>query len=183
MWGHLSEARLLDLLEGGAAAASAAHVASCARCGERLASARSGLLLAREAGEVPEPSALYWESFRKQVDGRIDDASGGWSSGLRPALATAAALVALFALLPGSRVEREAAPERTLPRWSALPPVAEDASFALLAGVAAAEDDVAAEAARHGMADAVAELSDAEQRQLAEALHEVLRAPRHGRKS
>jgi len=184
MWGHLSEERLLDVLEGNADAASASHAESCGRCRERLEAARSGLTLAREAGEIPEPSAVYWESFRQKVDRRIDGGAGAWRFGLRPALATAAALAALLAVAPGSRVEREPPPQpRTLPPWTALPPVAEDASFALLQGLDAAEDEVAAEAVRHGMADVVAELSDVERKQFAEALQAVLQAQRQGKKS
>jgi len=183
MWGHLKEARLLDVLEGSADAASASHAGSCGRCRERLEAARSGLTLAREAGEIPEPSAVYWESFRQKVDQRIVGA-GARRFGLRPALATAAALAALLAVAPGSRVEREPPPPpRTLPPWTALPPVAEDASFALLQVLDAAEDEVAAEAVRHGMADVVAELSDVERKQFAEALQAVLQSQRQGKKS
>jgi hypothetical protein len=182
MWGHLSEERLLDVLEGNAAA-SASHAESCGRCRERLEAARSGLMLAREAGEIPEPSAVYWESFRQKVDQRIDGGAGAWRFGLRPALATAAALVALFALVPVSKVDREPPQPRTLPPWTALPPVAEDASFALLQGLEAAEDEVAVEAVRHGMADVVAELSDVERKQFAEALQAVLQSQRQGKKS
>lgn len=182
MWGHLDESRLLDLLEGAADPGAAAHVASCVRCRAQLEDARAGLMLARDAGPVPEPSPLYWESFRKQVDRRIDGAARVWSLGVRPALAAAAALTLLFAALPGTGVRREQSLPRTLPAWSALPPVGEDASFALLEGLNAGEEELSAEAARHGMADAVAELSEAEQKQLAQALQAELREHR-GKKS
>lgn len=182
MWGHLSEERLLDVLEGNALAASRAHAETCARCSERLQSARAGLLLAREADALPEPSPVYWDAFRRQLDRLILGGAGAWGWGLRPALATAAALAVLLTLLPGSPSRETAAP-RTLPAWSALPPLAEDSSFALLQGLDAGEDEVAAESLRHGVAGVVAELSDAEQKQFAEALQALLQAEPRGKKS
>lgn len=180
MWGHLSEERLLDVLEDNADAAARAHAETCARCGERLESARAGLLLAREADALPEPSPVYWDAFRRQLDRLIRGGAGAW--GWRPALATAAALAVLLALLPGPPSREPAAP-RTLPAWSALPPLAEDSSFALLLGLEAGEDEVAAESLRPGVAWVVAELSDAEQKQFAEALRALLQAERQGKKS
>jgi hypothetical protein len=100
---------------------------------------------------------------------------------VRPAFAAAAALALLFALAPNTRLRPEP-PARTLPAWSALPPVAEDTSFALLQGLEAGEEELGVEAARHGTADAVAELSEAEQKQLAVALQAELRGHR-GNKS
>lgn len=181
MWGHLSEERLLDVLEGNADAAVRAHAETCARCGGRLESARAGLALAREADAIPEPSPFYWDAFRRQVDRLVRGGAGAWGWG-RPALATAAALAVLLALLLGSPSREPAAP-RTLPAWSALPPLAEDSSFALLQGLDAGEDEVAAESLRHGVAWVVAELSDAEQKQFAEALQALLQAERQGKKS
>lgn len=182
MWGHLSEERLLDVLEGNADAAACAHAEACPRCGERLESARGGLSLAREAGAIPEPSPLYWDAFGRQLDRLVLGGAGAWNWGWRPAFATAAALAVLIALVPGSPSREPAAP-RTLPAWSALPPVAEDASFALLLGLEAGEDEVAAESLRHGVAGVVGELSDAEQKRFAEALQALLQAERGGKKS
>lgn len=179
MWGHVADERLIDVLDGSAGAAAGAHVASCARCRERLEAARSGFALAREADDIPEPSPLYWEAFRSQVDRRIVSGERAWGSRLRPALVAAAALVVLLALLPSSRLEREQARPEAQASWSALPPVAEDANLALLQELGAAEEDVAAVSVRHGIAGVVAELSDAERQQLAEAL----RAELSGKKS
>jgi hypothetical protein len=175
MWGHVSDERLIDVLDGSADAAAGAHVESCARCRERLEAARSGFALAHEADDVPEPSPLYWEAFRSQVDRRIVGGEAAWGSRLRPALAAAAAaLVVLLALLPSSRLEREQARPEPQAVWSALPPLAEDANFALLQVLGAAEEEVAEVSIRHGIAGALVELSDAERQQLAEALRAEL---------
>ena len=179
MWGHVSEERLIDVLNGSALAAAVAHVESCARCREHLESARLGLGLAREADLIPEPSPLYWEEFRSQVERRIVGGAGAWGWRLRPAFAAAAAAVTLLALLPSSRVEREAAGPEPQAGWSALAPVAEDANLALLQELDAAEEEVAAVSLRHGITGVVAELSEAERQQLAEAL----RAELSGKKS
>lgn len=179
MWGHVADERLIDVLDGSAGAAAGAHVESCARCRERLEAARSGLALAREADLIPEPSPLYWEAFRSQVDRRIVGGARAWGVHLRPALFAAAALVTLLALLPSSRLEREQARPEPQASWSALPPVAEDANLALLQELGAAEEEVAAVSVRHGIAGALVELSDAERQQLAEAL----RAELSGKKS
>lgn len=174
MWGHVSDERLIDVLEGSANAAAGAHVESCAGCRERLEAARSGLALARAADDIPEPSPLYWEAFRSQVDRRIVGGEGAWGSRLRPALAVAAALVVLLALLPSSRLEREQPRPEPQASWSALPPVAEDANLALLQALGAGEEEVAAVCVRHGIAGALVELSDEESRQLAEAVRAEL---------
>ncbi len=172
MWGHVSERALVDVLEGSADAASRAHVESCERCRERLSALRSGLALAREA-DVPEPSPLYWETFRSQVDVRLvrESSTAAWS--FRPALATAAALVALLALLPLSRTSVPARPA-TLPAWSALPPPAEDLSLALLSGLDAPEEDLLAGSARQGLSGLLADLSEAERVELLKVLESEL---------
>ena len=173
MWGHVSDERLIDVLEGAADASSRAHAESCERCRERLSGLRSGLSLAREA-DVPEPSPLYWETFRKQVDVRLvrEVPAARWS--LRPAFAVAAALLALMAVLPGPRQESGPVTTATLPAWSALPPVTEDANFAVLQGLEAPEEDLLA-ASPQRISAIVADLSDAERQRLAEALESVLR--------
>jgi hypothetical protein len=58
MWGHVSDGRLMELVEGAADAAASTHLARCQRCRGRLESARAGLSLARLAADVPEPSPL-----------------------------------------------------------------------------------------------------------------------------
>ena len=60
---HLTDDKLMEVMEDAADADARAHVESCAACASRVREARDGHALAREAG-VPEPSPLYWEAFR-----------------------------------------------------------------------------------------------------------------------
>src|SRR5207245_5582943 len=118
---HVPEARLLEVLEG-TGDADRAHVGACPQCQARLVEARSGLALARQA-EMPEPSPLYWDSFRRQMGRRLE-AEGKrrafWRRiSLGPALAAAAVLVGLVTFFP--LTARRPAPlrEPPLPAWSA----------------------------------------------------------------
>ena len=172
MWGHVSERSLVDVLEGSSDAASREHAESCERCRERLEALRAGLALAREA-DVPEPSPLYWETFRSQVGVRLvrESAQARW--GLRPAFAAAAALAALLALLPLARPSVPAG-AATLPAWSALPPLTEDANLALLSGLDAPEEDLLVASSGQGVSGMLSELSDAERVELLKVLESEL---------
>jgi hypothetical protein len=171
MWGHLSNGELVDNLLGSVAARAESHLTSCARCQGRLEELRQGLRSAREP-EVPEPSPLYWEAFRRQVDERLDTRPAAWSFGLRPVLATAAALVALVSFVPSYQPRPPA--ERSLPAWSALPPVADDAGFSMLQGLASSEDEWLAATHQPGVVGLVSGLSESERQALAEALRAEL---------
>jgi hypothetical protein len=172
MWGHVSDRQLVDVLEGSAAASSREHAEACERCRERLSALRSGLALAREA-DVPEPSPLYWETFRSQVDVRLGREGERAASGLRLALVAAALLVALLAALPLSRSGAPAGPV-TLPAWSALPPLAEDSNLALLAQLDAPEEELLVASSRQGLPGMLAELSEAEKAELLKVLESEL---------
>lgn len=172
MWGHVSDDGLMDLVEGSGPAAARTHVEACARCRERVAAAQEALGLAHGAS-VPEPPQAYWEAMRRRI-GRLivaETSRGGF--GLRPALAAAAALVALLGLLP-VRVAREAPRDEAPPAWSALPVPAEDAGLAVLQGLDADEDELVAMTSRVSLADIVSALSDAESQDLAQALRAEL---------
>src|SRR6185503_18455911 len=99
---HLAEEALIDVLDGVAAPGARAHAASCALCRARVDEAAAGLELARDA-DVPEPSPLFWDSFRRQVDSRIQSEPVAlWKRvAVSPWLAAAAAvLVAVAVLVP-----------------------------------------------------------------------------------
>lgn len=174
---HVSEARLLEFLEG-KGGADRAHVESCARCGARLAEARSGLALARDA-DMPEPSPFYWESLRRQVNGRLDASSERiplWQRRrLGFVLAAAAAIAAIATLLPVAAPPPDARPERPLPAWSALPPAEDDPGLDVLRALGPAVAEVAP-AACAGMAECVVQLSEEESEALAERLRGELAA-------
>jgi len=184
MWGHPPDERLLDIAFGVAASELRAHAEGCARCRERVDGARAGLGLAREADALPEPSPMYWEAFRRRVDREIVAAPAPRAWGWRPALLSAAGLLVLVAALnPLLPTPESAQQPRTLPAWSALPPVAEDTTLQLISELEATEELVAAESTRLGIAGVVDELSEAEQRELAQTLQTLLRDARAGNKS
>lgn len=163
---HVTDETLLDALEGTADAESRRHAEACAACAERVEEARGGRVLAREA-EVPEPSALYWEAFRRNVGRRIESDSAGrsWRWACLPVVAAAAAvLLAVPALRPPF------SPAPVLPAWSALPPADQDAGLAVLEGLDIAEADLSAVDGERDMIESLADLSDEEARAFQDAL-------------
>jgi hypothetical protein len=170
---HLSDADLLDALEGGPGGASARHLAACSACAARLAEAREGLALAR-AASVPEPPAVYWQSFPRRVAEHLDAAGpqrrpwGGW---LWPAFATAAALVVAVLLVPRPvpepPVPPATTPARALAAWSALPAAEKDPALPVLEALGP-DLDPALDCG--GVAECVAELSDEESQDLVRLL-------------
>lgn len=78
--------QFVDLLDGDASAAAAAHLAACAACRATLAEVRLALAFAAEA-EVPEPSPLFWPQVNTRVRAALDDAARerapGWWARLR----------------------------------------------------------------------------------------------------
>jgi hypothetical protein len=179
---HLSEEALVDLLDGtGGDPEARAHAAACEHCRARLERAASGLELAREA-DVPEPSPLFWDSFRRQVDRRIQagDPAPVWRRfAAAPWLAVAAALlVAVAVLMPrGHAPAPDDARSPVLPAWSALPPAEEDPGLALLAVVVPGTTGLGPLAECQGLGDCLTEaaaLSDEESDALTEALQREL---------
>jgi hypothetical protein len=184
MWGHPPDDRLLDIVEGGGSSELRSHAEACLRCRDRVASARAGLSLASEGVALPEPSPGYWEAFRRRVDREIVDAPAPRAWGWRPALASAAGLLALVALVaPVMRAPETKREPRVLPAWSALPPLAEDTTLLLISELEPTEELEAVGSPRLGIASAVAELSESEQRQLAQALQAMLQDASAGKKS
>lgn len=179
--GHLGEDALVDLMDGVASAEARGHAASCLHCRARLEQAASGLELAREA-DIPEPSPLFWQSFRGQVDVRIasGDPAPVWKRfAAGPWLAAAAAvLVAVAVLLPRAPAPVPLAPPAAgLPAWSALPPADEDPGLDLLAAVVPGSGGLGPLAECQGLGDCMTEaaaLSEEETAVLTEALRREL---------
>ena len=102
---HLSEERLLELLEGGAAEAD--HLDRCEACRKRFDTLRQTLGLLRD-DPIPEPSPLFWQHLSERVRLSIDAESldmqpversiRPWGSRRWPWVA-AGALAALLAVL------------------------------------------------------------------------------------
>lgn len=169
---HPSEEMLLDLAEGRAGEPCRAHLAECQSCAARVSEAAQALAAARRA-DLPEPPEPYWDGFGRAVRRRIDESSRrrprwGW---LLP-LGAAAAAAAVIALAPWQPAPSPAPPPAaSLPSWSALPPIEEDAAAPILEAVASdAEPGLAALDEGRGLGSFVAALTDDEAQALAEAL-------------
>jgi len=172
---HLSQEELLDVVEDVGGEFLQGHVAACESCGQSVERAREGLMLAREV-EVPEPAAPYWEVFRRAVSRRIaaDSPRAWWRLRPAPALAAAAALLAVMTFYP-SQPPRGPEP---LPAWSALPPSEEDPGLQVLRALAPAPEEVPLLGDCRGATECLAGLSEDESQAFAEALrHEIGQQP------
>ena len=171
---HLTDERLMEVMEDAADAEARAHAESCAACASRLREARDGLALAREA-EVPEPSLQYWEAFRRDLGQRIEDEGAARQSRwvLVPILATAAFLAILVPALHRP-VATFPSPSPVLAAWSALPPADQDDGLEVLEGVALADADLPVVDGERSAVESLADLSDDEARDVGDALRSGL---------
>jgi hypothetical protein len=166
---HLTTQTLVDVLEGRESAEARRHVGSCEECAQRVREAEETLRLAADV-EVPEPSPLYWEAFRRQVGQRIGEASSGvswrkfWGPGL--AVAAAATLAVVAFLQPPSVPVPSAAP--VIPAWAALPEE-DDVAFSILLELGPSEEDLAPLVAESDAAHQIADLTEEESEALTEA--------------
>lgn len=167
---HLTDEKLIEVLEDAADAAARTHVESCAACAARLREAGDGLAWAREA-EVPEPAPQYWEAFRRNVGRRIEDegATRRWRWVLVPILATAVSL-ALVVPAVQRRLTTSPAPNPVLAAWSALPPAEQDDGLEVLEGLALADADLPLAEGERSTIESLADLSDDEVHAVGEAL-------------
>ncbi|HSD27854.1 MAG TPA: hypothetical protein VLL75_11170 [Vicinamibacteria bacterium] len=173
MSGHVSDELLLDVVDATAPAAAREHVAGCEACRARVAGAAEALALAAEV-DVPEPPALYWEAFRKQVGRRLErQGRPAWRAAYW--LLPLAAAAGLFLAVPTMRSPRgvpspSPAGVALLPAWSALPPAEEDEGLEVLQAVATAEPDLVTGFERNGLQEMLLDLSDEESRAVVEGL-------------
>lgn len=68
---HLTDAELIDHLDGALGPERAAHLASCERC-RRDAEGLAATLADARSVDSPEPSPLFWDHFGAQVREAID---------------------------------------------------------------------------------------------------------------
>ena len=172
MTGHVSDDRMIDLLEDHGSPADWAHVASCQGCRSQLEAARVAADLAATT-EVPEPPGLYWEALRRNVSRRVAEepkARSRWSWIVPLAAAAAAVLVIGISVVDRASVPSGA--ESVVPAWSALPPVAIDEGLLAVGGFASVDGEEMGWEEGRGLGAFVASLSDDE----SEALIEALRA-------
>lgn len=139
MRGHVSPEALMDLAEGRGGDDERRHLEACSECRSQAEELRESLrALARV--EVPEPSPLYWQAFRRQVGGRLEseERPRRWSFWWLPGLATAAAVVVGLLLLrpPLTSLPSPSVSAALLPAWSPLPAGAQDEGLPVLQGLA-----------------------------------------------
>lgn len=168
---HLTDETLIDLLEDTAGREARRHAAECGLCEARLQEAQAGHRLATSA-QVPEPSPLYWEHFRRQVGRRLEAREPRrWPRLLWGPLLAAAAAVVMAVWVPGTPRGVGQTPAPVLPAWSALPPAESDDGLAVLAAIAPQGGEAwKAVADCRDLGNCLAELSDEESEALAEAL-------------
>jgi len=180
MWTHLSDAVLMDVVEGTAGERAERHVAACASCRARVDEARTALGFAAGA-TVPEPIPSYWDVMRRRVAHALVEAPAPRSR--RPlwaaAAAAGAALIAVVVLVPGKAPAPPAAtPSASLPAWSPLPPADEDPALPMLEFVAPTVAAATPAAFCSDVSECVVGLSDEESGELADALRAQLAAGR-----
>ncbi|HUG53124.1 MAG TPA: hypothetical protein VMR21_05965 [Vicinamibacteria bacterium] len=174
MWRHVSDAALMDVVDGAASDRVLSHVAACRQCRVQVDEAREGLALTSRA-TPPEPAPMYWEVMRRQVARGV---TAERRPHVRPRWAVAAlagaAMAAVVAVRPGPAPEPSSLPSpvAVLPAWSPLPsggaalPELEDLAPGALAG--------APSLACTGVTECIASLDDEEVRALAEVLREEM---------
>ena len=176
---HLADERLLAAAQDEEDALARAHLESCGACREAVARARQGLGLAQLAGGVPEPSSLYWESFRLQVGERIAaERTISWPVrlwgrfGIGSLVSAAAAAALLIALIPTwpRPAGSVAVPGPLLPAWQALPASADDSGLDVLRGLALTGSDLQAATECQGVVACLDDMDDQESQDLADAL-------------
>ena len=176
---HLTEEVLLVAVHGDEGEGARAHLAGCAACREEVAQGKEGFDLARLAGEVPEPSYLYWESFRLQVSQRIAaERETSWPTrfwqrfGLASLVPAAAAAVLLIVVVPLVRRDVGAVPSPApvLPAWEALPASVDDGGLDVLRGLALQGTDLQAATECRSIALCLGEMSDEESQDVADGL-------------
>ena len=176
MWTHVSDAALMDVLEGAAGDRVRDHVAACERCRARVEDARTALDWTAQAA-VPEPIPSYWDVFRRRVAHALIEAPAARSR--RPlwvaAAVAGAAMIALLMVGPSpAPVPSPPMPIVALPAWSALPPADEDPSLAILEQVAPTVAAATPAAICSDVSECVVGLTDDESRELADALRAQL---------
>lgn len=176
MWTHVSDAALMDVVEGAAGERTERHVAQCARCRARVDEARTALGFAA-AATVPEPIPAYWDVMRRRVAHTLVEAPAARSR--RPLWAAAAVagavVIAFLTVGPAEDPAPVQAPKvAALPAWSPLPEADEDPSLPILELVAPTVAAAMPSAVCSDVSECVVGLTDDESQELADALRAQL---------
>jgi hypothetical protein len=200
---HLAPEQFVDLLDGSIVERDVPHLRECDACRAQLASLTTTWQATASAGDVPEPSPLFWDHFSSRVHDAVaaESSAGGttvsstvaarrdagwWYSPWRLAAVASALVIVLLAVLATGvgrgrnetvRGAEPVAVEQTAAA-AAPPPIDEDASLALVADLASELDwDTAAELglAPSGAAErVVVDLTDDERAELRRLLTEAI---------
>ncbi len=187
---HLTSEQLVDAAEGVRTAASAAHLRTCDACQRQVAELQTLLASAADAGDVPEPSPLFWDHLSARVHDAVaaerEPRAAWWRPSTWPWLAmpvaagaivaVALAVVVTLRLTPMPAPAPVSAPVEA----SLIEPAADDASLNLVADLAGQMDfDAVTEigvAVHAGAADeAIGDLSATERLELQRLLQELAR--------
>jgi hypothetical protein len=184
---HLTTDQLLKTLDGAFDARGREHLDSCAACQRSVAELRGVVQTVRAAGDVPEPSPLFWTHF----SARVREATAGetpappfWSAARWRAVALVAAAAGLALVVaviarPGPSKSAAGRPEASAITVAMdTPDPVEDVSIdTVAAAVGNLSWDEAREAnlmPRAGAVDAaVAGLTDAQQKELIRLLRQM----------
>jgi hypothetical protein len=188
---HLRTEDFVDALDGNLDAARRAHLDACPTCRGEILQLRAVLADVKPAGEVPEPSPLFWDHFSTRVreataEVQPEAASPWWMPVWRPiaALGIAASVVALVVFNIGSTVDRSA----PLQQQASVEPVAVDSApedlESSLAFVSAAASELSFDEARavdlapapRIIESAIERLTNAQRAELVKLIREDLRS-------
>ena len=198
---HLTPEQFVDLAEGTVAESAVPHLAACDACRSELRDLRAMMseAAAGDAGDVPEPSPLFWNHLSSSVREAVaeEPAQSSWRAWLLrprvlvPSLTAVLAALVIVVLLPRQTLA-PLIPASPLPAASVtvpnLPPLlpfgaADDPQLRIVAAVATAVewdemmDEVAT--ATIGSSDAVAgALTVDEQRELQRLLMAEMELPK-----
>ena len=176
MWTHVSDAALMDVVEGAGGERAQRHVVECARCRARVDEARTALGWTAGA-TVPEPIPSYWDVMRRRVALALVEVPSARSR--RPLWAAAAvagaAVIAFLTVGPAKdSVPAHATPSAALPAWSPLPDADDDPALPILELVAPTVATAMPAAVCSDVSECVVGLTDDESQELADALRAQL---------
>ena len=95
---HVTPEELIEAADGALGPARRRHLEACAECARAVAALEGAMREMRHAGDVPEPSPLFWDHLSERVRaatrGESVPASPGWRDAMwRPALVGMTAVV------------------------------------------------------------------------------------------
>lgn len=179
---HLTSEQFIDALERVLPTECQAHLATCTACASELADMRFLMSDVVAAGQVPEPSPLFWDHLSARVRGAVQAAPAplGWWQAMRRPLVLAGSVMAVLAvvvLLRGRPTDVPTGAESSASRNEAAVSGESDVAWAMISAMAPSipEDDAREAGLTPGRAvtDAAIESLTQSQRQ---ALMKLLRA-------